>query len=138
MGSTDVLVYGFPARGQFVIGNNAPHSINAKASFWGNQWAKDNPMTGGAGPSAFKGYENNSAIPACGRQWASDPGNSADPPASIPDYVAVIVSSKVTKAGAGITGDIKEVVVVRVDAGYAANPGHPATGTVVAVLCGAP
>jgi hypothetical protein len=103
--------------------------------FWGNQWAKDNPLSGGPGPSAFKGYDNASAVPVCGRQWLSDPGNSSVPPATVPQYLAVIVSTKVTKPGSAIGGDIKEVVVIRTNAGYSSDPGHTATGTVVAVLC---
>lgn len=135
LGSTDVLVYGFPSRGQFVIGNLEPHGVGATVDFWGNQWAKDNPLSGGPAPSAFIGYDNVSAVPVCGRQWSSDPGNSSVPPATVPAYMAVIVSTKVTKTGSAIGGDIKEVVVIRTAAGYSSNPGHPAKGAVVAVLC---
>ena len=85
LGSTDVLVYGFPGRGQFVIGNLEAHGVGTTVDFWGSQWARDNRLSAGAAPSAFKGYENNSAVPICGRQWLSDPGNSSVPPATIPD-----------------------------------------------------
>jgi len=135
LGSTDVLVYGFPAQGEFVIGNLETHGVGTTVDFWGSQWATDNPLSGGAAPSAFKGYDNASAVPACGRQWTSNPGNSSVPPATVPQYLAVIVSTKVAKNGAAIGGDIKEVVVVRVNPGYSSDPGHPATGSVVAVLC---
>ena len=52
--------------------------------------------------------------------------------------MAVIVSSRITSAGSTISGDIKEVVVVRTNAGYSSDPGHPTTGTVVATVCQVP
>jgi hypothetical protein len=33
-------------------------------------------------------------------------------------------------------GDTTEVVTVAVDPGYAGDPGHPGTGTVIGVVCG--
>ena len=135
LGSTDVLTYAFPSAGQFVIGNLETHTVGSTVDFWGDQWAKDNNLSGGPAPSGFKGYENSSVVPVCGRQWTSDPGNSSVPPSKVPEYMGVIVSTKVTKSGSLLTGDIKEVVVVRTNPGYSSNPGHPATGTVVAVVC---
>ncbi|HEY9233202.1 MAG TPA: hypothetical protein VIS78_13695, partial [Blastocatellia bacterium] len=65
----------------------------------------------------------------------TDPGNSSEPPATIPTYMGVIVSSSITKSGSNISGAIPKVVIVRTDAGYDSNPGHAGTGTVVAVFC---
>ena len=47
----------------------------------------------------------------------------------------VLVASSVTKHGSTVSGDISHIVVVKTDPGYAPNPGHPGTGTVVAVFC---
>ena len=49
--------------------------------------------------------------------------------------MGVLVSSAVTKSGATIAGNTTSIVVVNVQPGYAANPGHPAAGTVIAVYC---
>jgi hypothetical protein len=47
---------------------------------------------------------------------------------------AVIVSSRITKSGSTISGNIPTMVVVLTDAGYAGNPGHAGTGTIVAAI----
>ena len=57
------------------------------------------------------------------------------PPATVPAYMGVLVSSKVSKSGSTISGDAKSIVVVKTDPGYAPNPGHAGTGTVVAAFC---
>jgi hypothetical protein len=49
--------------------------------------------------------------------------------------MAVIVSSHITKRGPVISGDIVHIVLVRTNAGYGPNPGHPGTGTIVGQLC---
>jgi hypothetical protein len=49
--------------------------------------------------------------------------------------MGVIVSSTVTQNGSVISGDIKEVVIVKTNPGYAPDPGNPGTGTIVGVLC---
>ena len=48
----------------------------------------------------------------------------------------MVVSSTITKSGPVISGDTTEVVLVQVDPGYAGDPGHPGTGTIVGVVCG--
>lgn len=134
--TTQVLVFAYPARGQFVIGDLAPRAAGAQVTFWSGLWDGANPLSGGPAPSAFKGFDNDSAIPTCGQAWRSDPGNSSQPPASVPEYMAVIVSSRISRDPAAIGGDIVEIVIVRTDPSYAPNPGHRGTGTVVARLCG--
>jgi hypothetical protein len=52
--------------------------------------------------------------------------------------MGVIVSSRVAQSGSIISGDIKQVVIVRTDPGYAPNPGHTGTGTEIAVVCTTP
>jgi hypothetical protein len=49
--------------------------------------------------------------------------------------IDVIVSTNITKSGSVISGDTKEVVAVATDPGYASDPGHAGTGTVVGIVC---
>src|SRR6185312_12234783 len=56
--------------------------------------------------------------------------------ATIPQYMAVIVSSSINKNGTVISGDIRKIVVVKTNPGYGPSPGHPGTGQVIAILCG--
>jgi hypothetical protein len=126
------------AAGNFVIGDQNA-TVGTAVTFWGAQWWKDNALSGGAAPAAFKGFANSlESSPVCGAPWTTDPGNSSDPPAGpLPETIEVIVSSHVTKSGRTISGDTAEVVLVATNPGYEGNPGHPGTGTVLAVLCGA-
>jgi hypothetical protein len=48
--------------------------------------------------------------------------------------MGIYVSTAVSKHGSTITGDVFEIVVVKTDPGYAGNPGHHGTGTLVAAL----
>jgi hypothetical protein len=120
----------------FVIGDASAHAIGNVVNFWGAQWSKNNPTTGvaGNGVSSFKGFAGN-ADNFCGGQWSGRPGNSGHPPAKLPEHVAIIVTSTVSKAGPSISGNIKEILMVKPAAGYAGNPGHAGTGTVVSVVC---
>ena len=53
----------------------------------------------------------------------------------VPTYIAVTVTSHITQNGDVITGDTTHVVIGKTDPGYAGNPGHPGTGTILATLC---
>jgi uncharacterized repeat protein (TIGR01451 family) len=130
--------FAFPAGGVFAIGNLTPHGIGAKVNFWGSQWAKNNTLSGGDAPNSFKGFENSNAAPTCGSTWTTSPGNSSGPPPTVPQYMAVVVSSTITKQGNTISGDVKKIVVVYVDPGYGPSPGHHGNGTVVHTLCAVP
>ena len=127
------LVFGFPDRGAFVIGDQDV-ALNATVEFWGSDWAKVNHLSGGAAPDAFKGFASNANTnpPVCGVLWTARPGNSGNPPDTVPSYMGIYVSSSITKTGATTTGDVFEIVVVKTDPGYAGNPGHHGTGTLVA------
>jgi hypothetical protein len=133
------LVFDYPAGvagGSFVIGDRNA-TVGKQVTFWGAQWAESNLLSGGAAPSSFKGFANQTSNnPAtCGGRWTTSPGNSSGPPSSIPIYMAVIVSSSITKSGSAITGNVSQIVIVKTNSGYDSNPGHAGTGTVVAVLC---
>lgn len=129
--TASVVVFGFATGGAFVVGDQAGNNV----TFWSDRWQDANALSGGSAPSDFKGFENSSAAPICGVGWSSSPATSSGPPASVPEYMAVVVASHVQRSGATITGDALHVVVVHVTPGYADNPGHAGTGTVVAVIC---
>ena len=134
--SVQVLIYAFaPGGGAFVIGNNS--TTNTPVTFWGAQWWQLNQLSGGAAPASFKGFAKNPTTPSCGSSWSTDPGNSVPPPAGpLPAYMGVIVASSTSKSGSQISGNTMRIVVVQTNTGYANDPGHPGTGTVVATVCG--
>lgn len=125
-----------PGGGSFVVGDGNA-ALGSTVTFWGSQWAWHNSVSGGLAPRSFKGFADEPATPTCGEVWTSEPGNSTPPPEGpLPELMAVIVTSAVHQTGPEVSGDIAEIVVVRTDSDYRPNPGHPAGGTVVAVICG--
>lgn len=124
-----------PNGGMFVIGDRVNIATGATIYFWGSQWAQNNPMSGGAAPNSFKGFENGSPQTTCGASWASQPGNSSSPPASLPQYMAVIVSSSIQKNGSIINGNVSKIVIVKTKPGYGPAPGHAGIGEVVSTYC---
>lgn len=121
-----------PGGGMFVVGDR---SASGNVTFWGNQWWKQNVLSGGSAPSSFKGYALHAST-TCGGSWSTDPGNSTPPPSGpLPSYIAVVVASSAAKSGATISGREVHVVVVKTSAGYDGNPGHAGTGAVVATIC---
>jgi hypothetical protein len=123
-----------------VIGDGGS-AVGASVKWWGADWAKTNVLSGGAAPSAFKGFAENPNLPtstppgSCSAPWTSSPGNSGAPPATVPTYMGVLVSSNVGKTGSNISAASTRIVVVNVGAGYGPSPGKPGSGTVVAVYC---
>lgn len=124
-----LLLYAFPASGNFVVGDLNAGLGNA-VTFWGAQWWKLNALSGGSAPAAFKGYADGSTTTG----WTAGPGNSANPVDSVPSYLAVLVTGSATQSGSLIAGDAPHVVIVATDPGYRNDPGHAGTGTVVGVL----
>ena len=122
--------------GFFVVGDRAARAVGARVNFWGAQWAPNNPTTGGTPPNSFKGFLTGNP-PPCGGTWTSRPGNSSDPPASLPEgsLMAIVVSSQVKQNGSVLTGNVAKIVIVEVEPGYGPNPGRRGYGEVVAVLC---
>lgn len=128
---------GFAQGGGFVIGDleNVP---GGSAYWWGAQWWKKDQLSTGLAPASFKGFENSNPTPWCGQSWTTRPGNSSRPPTSVPNTMAVIVASHITKSGPMISGNVVDIVLVKTDPGYGPNPGHPGTGTIIATLCSNP
>jgi hypothetical protein len=121
--------------GNFVIGDKAA-TMGASVTFWGAQWWKLNPLSSGLGPASFKGFESSPPVAACGKTWTAATGNSTPPPAGpLPALIPVIVTSKVKQSGSVISGNTVHVDLVEVNSGYAPNPGHAGTGTIVSQVC---
>ncbi len=125
-----------PGGGSFVIGNKNA-ALGSAVYLWGSQWAQHNSLTAGTAPRSFKGFSDQPVTPACGQGWTSDPGNSTPPlDGPLPQFMAVIVTSSARQIGPEVSGDTVAIVIVRTDPGYEPNPGHVATGVIVAVMCG--
>ena len=128
------ILYAFPSRGGFAIGDRSS-TTGATVTFFGSQWEKANSLSGGAAPSAYKGFATAPGTPPrCGGTFTADPGNSGAPPASVPSYMGTLVTSKVTKSGSNLTGTVVKIVVVQT-ASYDASPGKGGTGKVFTVVC---
>lgn len=134
--SCTLLIGAVTTGGSFVIGD-LDATVGEAVTFWGAQWSKLNSLSGGPAPASFKGFANNpSSNPACGQAWSTDPGNSSGPPSPpLPGFIVARAASSISKSGSTISGNTPHLVIVQVNPGYDANPGHSGTGTVVGVLC---
>jgi hypothetical protein len=133
--SAATIIFAFLASGAMVIGDQNA-TPGTSVTYFGAQWSKLNQLSGGQAPPSFKGFAaNTSEPPACGVQWTTEPGASADPPANVPSYMGTLVSSSIDQNGPVISGDTVEIVVVKTDSGYDGKVGHWGTGKVVAVFC---
>jgi hypothetical protein len=131
--SEPVIDFAFLAQGSMIIGDlDAPPGTPVQ--FWGATWSAVNSLSGGSAPNSFKGFADNS-LQSCGGSWSTRPGNSSKPPAILPSYMGVIASSAAAQSGSTISGTGPIIVVVKTNPGYSTDPGHPGTGTVVAVYC---
>ena len=137
--SKTAIVFAFPASGDFVLGDAtaAAAGPTTTVTFWGAEWSSLNTLSVGVVEPSFKGFAAtpSSGPPACGGTWLTAPGNSSSPVATVPTYMGVAVASVVAKSGSRVSGNIVQIVVVKTDPGYAPNPGHPGTGTIVATYC---
>jgi hypothetical protein len=125
------------ADGAFVIGDlsaGAP-TTGTNVLFWGAQWSKTNQISAGAAPPSMKGFASSATTLDCGATFATQAGAGSLPPAALPAVIEVIVTSKVTQKGSTISGTIAHIVLVRIQPGYADQPGTPGTGTIVGVVC---
>jgi hypothetical protein len=105
-------------------------------TYYGGEWRKANSLSATSNPpAAFKGLATKlAADPApAGTLWSAPSGDSADLPATVPSYMAVIVSSRVAKSGSKVTGDVVRLAVVRTNADYVPGTAR-ATGELVAML----
>jgi probable HAF family extracellular repeat protein len=140
--SVTAIVFAFPSRGAFAVGDvTAATADSSTVTWWGDTWSQQDVLSGGAAPSAFKGFAGNITLPTstpplvCSGTWTATGGNSPLPSSDVPSYMGVIVTSSVKKSGGAITGNYTHIVVVKVDPGYAPTPSTPGTGTIVGTYC---
>jgi hypothetical protein len=138
--SQTAIVFAFPATGAFLIGDqtNAAATPGTTVLFWGSEWYLDNQLSGGPAPTDFKGFAGtlHPDPVGCSGTWMSQPGNSP-PPADgpLPSYMGVLVTASVDVNGKTRSGGVLHIVVVQPGSGYAPNPGHDGTGTIVGTYC---
>jgi len=135
--SGNTLIFAFLDHGSFVLGDQTAVVGPNTVTFWSATWSNQNVLTGGSAPPSFKGFASDVSTnpPVCGDTWTTSPGASSNPPATLPPFMGVVVSSTISKSGPTISGNVPAIVVVKTNPGYAPNPGHPGTGTVLAVYC---
>jgi hypothetical protein len=142
--SASVIVFAFPSRGAFVLGDATVASASAgtTVTWWGDAWWAANRLSGGSAPDSFKGFADEvtslpttSPADACGATFLTRAGNSPPPTAEVPSYMGVVVASSVAKAGSSVKGVWGRIVVVKTNPGYAPGPGHTGSGTIVASFC---
>jgi Bacterial Ig-like domain (group 3) len=140
--STTAIVFAFPSRGVFVVGDETVATAGSSPiTWWSSMWSALNGLSGGAAPAAFKGFVNTITLPTttpvtvCGSNWATTTGNSSSPVGTVPSYMGVVVASSIGQSGSTINGNSVGIVVLQTNPGYAPNPGHPDTGTIVATYC---
>jgi len=118
--TVDVTVYGLPAGGAFVVGDG---SASGTSTFWSPSWWLENSVSGGTAPASFKGFATRD-----GAEWVASTGFD-HAPATVPEWMGVIVASRIAKNGRAITITPTSMAVVHLD-GYNALLGG--RGTVVA------
>ena len=136
--SHQVIVFAFPSRGVFTLGDSTLAANPPSVTYWGAQWASQNTVSNSRVSPSFKGFADSVRPnpPSCGGTWASAPGNSSSPAGSVPAYMGTVVTSSATKNGGAISGTITKIVVVVTAPGYGPDPGHAGTGTIIATYCG--
>ncbi len=103
--STSTLVYRFPAGGAFVVGDR---SVRGLVTFWSSTWWQMNGLSGGPAPLSFKGFAQR-----VGDAWVASP-SFGHAPATVPNWMGVLVASRVEKDGSIITVTATRMVVVHV------------------------
>lgn len=137
------IVFAFPARGAFVLGDDSVSDPGADPmTWWSATWSKENRLSTGPAAAAFKGFADtatladSSAPGSCAGTWSGRGGNAALPAPTVPSYMGVVVTSDAVKApGSTVQGTQTSIVVVRTDGGYGPHPGAIGTGTIVATYC---
>jgi hypothetical protein len=132
-----------PSSGGFVVGDlTADRTVSGSpvngtsVNFWGSQYWKNNSYSGVVNaPASMKGYISNAPSLSCGVNWTSNPGNSSNPPSTVPVNMVTVVASTITQSGSTELGNIKHLVIVQTEAGYGPAPGHDGNGKIIATIC---
>ncbi len=120
-----------------MLGDLSAAKTSSTQYFWGSQYWKNNSFSGVVNaPASMKGYISNAPPLACnGANWTSNPGNSSNPPSTVPVNMVVAVSSTINQSGSTEYGDMKHLVVVHISPGYGPSPGHDGFGQIIATIC---
>ncbi len=118
-----VIVYGTPAGGLFVVGDQ---SATGAVTFWSPSWWLLNKLSSGPAPASFKGF----ATPRSGGGWTASLG-FGNAPASVPEWMGVLVANHVQQNRSLISVFASGMVVVHVGT-Y--DPEWIGGGTVVATI----
>jgi len=141
--SKSATVFAFPSTGVFALGDLtvAAATPSTTVTWWSNNWNLLDKLSGGIAPAPFKGFVGSAPLPnttpanVCSGNWVTTGGNSPPPPATVPKYMGVIVSTKITKSGKNMDGNYVKIVVVKTNGGYAPGPTNAGTGTIIATFC---
>lgn len=143
--SANAIVFAFPSSGVFTLGDLTVATAGpSTVTWWSNNWYLLNSLSGGQAPPPFKGFVGTVTLPSttpanfCSRTWSTSGGNSPPPPPTVPSYMGVIDSKKITKSGNTISGSYFKIVVVKTNPGYAPGPLNQGTGKIVDTFCTAP
>ena len=134
------IVFAFPSRWR-IRRRRCERRGRRDADLVEPQLGRANALSGGGAPPSFKGFAGTVSLPTstppapAADRGRPSPGNSSSPPGTIPSFMGVLVAGTSAKSGSAISGNTASIVVVQVNPGYGPNPGHPGTGTVVAVYC---
>src|SRR5258706_6443962 len=135
--SATAVVFAFPSRGAFIVGDVSAAG-GGTVTWWDSSWSKANVLSGGAGPSSFKGFAGTVSLPtstppaACGGPWSTAGGNSPPPTDVVPSFMGALVASSATKSGTIISGNTVKIIVVQVAPGFQSNSGSTGAGTIIA------
>ncbi len=135
-----------------IWGGNTPGlQMGDRVNFWGHSWAQQ--VTGGAydAQSDFKGWAPGlrafaicqptarpGGTPPLTQECWSSKGGQSFPPASLPEYIGVLVPNAIAKERGTLYGNVAALAVLRVDPQppYGPVPGKPGWGTLVALVDG--
>lgn len=132
-------------------GNTQGLQIGQQVNFWGHSWAKQVDGKENGPHSEFKGFASSlkafalcqptarpSGVPQLTSECWSSGGGETSPPASLPEYIGVLVTDAIVKERGQIFGNVAALVVLKVDSkpAYGPVPGKPGWGTLVAVIEG--
>jgi len=117
--------------GFFAVGPSSA-AVGRTITFWSSSWAAANLTPA---PPSFKGFVASLDTPVCGAAWTSRPGNSSDPPRTVPRYLAVVVTRALGESHSVLFGDVAHIAIVKTAAGYGPSPGHHGVGQVVSIVC---
>jgi hypothetical protein len=141
IGAVEYSVGGL-ASGSFVIGEGQSQLGDA-VTFWSELWPLFQTLHGGGSwPLDFSGFATSIPFnpPQCGAgtNWTSSltPALFSEVPATVPELMAVIVSSSITGSQwTGYAGNTVGVDIIKTNAGYGPSWSYLGTGTVVAQVC---